>query len=182
MCPRNLRINNSIPEDLVAVGYIVKTHGVKGDVKVISLSDIPGRFKSLKRVYIQKPSGEIKKYYIKRTREIRGGILVSFDPPISMEEAQALVKGYIKIPVNEVPRLGEDSYYHFEILGMKVFTISGEYMGEIKDIISTGSNDVYIVRKDKEEYLIPAIKDVVQEVNVKERRMTIVPIDGLFSI
>jgi len=181
VCPRDIRIEHT-PEDLVAVGYIVKTHGVKGDIKVISLSDIPDRFKSLKRVYIQTPSGEIKKYYIKRVREIKGGILVSFDPPISMEEAKTLVKGYIKVPENEIPVLDKDTYYHFEILGMKVFTTSGEYIGKVVDIMSTGSNDVYVVRKGKKEYLIPAIKDVIREVNVGEKKMTIFPIEGLLSL
>lgn len=180
MCPGDSGIKKDRNSNLVAVGYIVRTHGIRGEIKVIPLSDIPNRYRTLKRVYIHTPSGEIKEYFIKRARATKKGIIVSFDPPISMDEAKGMVKGYIKIPEDEVPRPGKDSYYHFEIIDMDVFTVDNDYLGKIVEILSTGSNDVYVVRRDDEEYLIPAIKDVVKEVDVKEKRMIIIPVEGLF--
>lgn len=168
-----------IGKDFVAIGYIVKTHGIKGDVKVIPLTDIPGRYTNLNNVYIYTRSGEKREYCIKSVREIRGGLIVSFTPSMSISGAEEVVGGYITVPETEVPGLGRDCYYHFEIIDMEVYTEDGRCLGKIVDILSTGSNDVYVVKDKDRDYLIPAIHDVIKEVDVKGKRMVISLIEGL---
>lgn len=168
-----------IDKDFVAIGYIVKTHGIKGDVKIIPLSDIPDRYTTLKRVYIKTRSGERREYSIKSAREVKGGWIVSFDPSMSVAEAEEAVGGHIIVPAGEAPKLGRDCYYHFEIIGMEVYTEDGRCLGRIVDIFPTGSNDVYVVREKDQEYLVPAIHDVIKEVDREGKRMVIFPIEGL---
>lgn len=171
----------ALDQEFVAIGYIVKTHGIKGDIKVIPLSDIPDRYTALKEVYIKTRSGERRKYFVKSGREVKGGWIVSFDPSMSVAEAEEAVGGYIIVPAGDVPKLGRDCYYHFEIIGMKVYTEDGRCLGRIVDIFPTGSNDVYVVREKDHEYLIPAIHDVIKEVDRKGKRMVIFPMEGLIN-
>lgn len=166
-------------EGYISIGYITGTHGLKGDLKVFPLSDIPGRFDSLNRVYVFTKKGIKREYHIKGIREVKGRIIMSFLPPLSVSEGEELVGGYLKVPEDEVPSLSEDSYYHFDILGMEVFSEDGKYLGKIEDIFSTGSNDVYVVKDAEKEYLIPAVHYVVKNVDVAENRMVVALIEGL---
>ncbi len=166
-------------KDFVAVGYIVRTHGLKGDVKVIQFSDNPDRFATLKKIFIITKDGQIKESGIKKVRAINGGFVVSLASYTTASDAELIVGSYIAVPEKEVPGLAKGTYYHYEIIGMDVFLEDGRCIGKIEDILSTGSNDVYIVRDDEQEYLIPAIRDVVKEVDTKARRMVIAPIEGM---
>ena len=172
-------INKITDRDFVSIGYIVKTWGVKGDVKVISLTDVPDRYSTLKKIYVHTSTGEKRGYSIKEVREVRGGLIVSFTPAIPISEAEEIVGGYITDAEGEVPGLGKDSYYHFEIIDMAVYAEDGRYLGRIKDILATGSNDVYVVKDKEKEYLIPAIRDVIKEVDTKAKRMVIALMEGL---
>ena len=128
---------------------------------------------------IQTRSGERKEYSLKGVSAVRGGLRISFTPAISVSEAEEIVGGYITVPEKEVPQLAKDCYYHFEIMDMEVYTGEGRYLGRIVDILSTGSNDVYVVRDQNKEYMIPAIQDVVKEVDTKAKRMIISVMEGL---
>lgn len=152
---------------------------MKGDVKVIQLSDDPDRINSLNNVVIILKNGEKKESIINKVSIIKGGFAVSLAHINSVTDAQQIVGGYIAVPENEVPELGKDTWYHYEIIGIEVFTTDGICLGKIEDILSTGSNDVYIVRDNEREYLIPAIRDVIKEVDTKRRRMVITLVDGL---
>lgn len=164
----------------VSIGYIAKIFGIKGDVKVIPLTDVPDRYTNLRKVTIQKRSGERKEYSLKGVSAIRGGLRISFTPAITVSEAEEIVGGYITVPEKEVPGLAKDCYYHFEIMDMEVYTGDGRYLGRIAEILSTGSNDVYVVRdQNNKEYMIPAIHDVVKEVDTKAKRMIISVMEGL---
>ena len=182
MCAGDPGINAETDKEFVSVGYIARTHGIKGDVKVIPLSDVPGRYNTLKWVYVNTRSGETKKCYIRHVRKANDWLIVSFTSFRTVSEAEEIVGGYISVPLNEVPGLDKDIYYNFEIIGMDVYTVEGRCLGKVKDIISTGSNDVYIVKDNKAEHLIPAIRDVVKEIDTKRKRMVITLIEGLDAL
>lgn len=181
MCTGDPGINQEIDKDFVAVGFIAKIHGIKGDVKVIPLTDVPDRYTTLKRVYIQTRSGGKREYSIKSTREVKGGLIISFSPTMSISEAEEVVGGHILVSAEEVPKLGRDCYYHFEIIGMEVHVEDSRCLGRIVDIFQTGSNDVYVVRDKDREYLIPAIHDIIKEVDTEKKRMVIFPMEGLID-
>ncbi len=175
----NIRIDPGTNKDFVAVAYITGTHGLKGDVKVIQLSNNRDRMYSLNNIVIIRKTGERQESFIKNIRAIKGGFAVSLACITSITEAEQLVGSYIAVPESEVPVLGKDTWYYHELIGIEVFTTEGMCLGRIEDILSTGSNDVYIVRDNEREYLIPAIRDVVKEVDTKGQRMVIALLDGL---
>ena len=175
----NTGIDSGTDKDFVSVAYIASAHGLKGDVKVIQLSNDPERIYSLSNIFIIQKNGEKKESFIKRVRAVKGGFAVSLANITSVTDAQQLVGSYIAVPENEVPVLGKDTWYHYEIIGIEVFTTEGLCLGKIEDIISTGSNDVYVIRDNEREYLIPAIRDVIKGVDIKGRRMVIALMDGL---
>jgi len=99
----------------------------------------------------------------------------------SISEAEKLKGVEIGIPEKWLWPLGVDEYYHFQIIGLDVYTDTGLHLGEVKDIFPTGSNDVYTVKKGRKEYLIPAIKEVIKEVDLQRKRIIIHPIEGLLD-
>lgn len=182
MCPGDTGIAPGTDKEFVAVACIIRIHGLKGDVKVIQLSDDPDRIYSLNNIVIVSKNGEIKESCVKKVRAVKGGFAVSLSDVASASDAQQLVGSYLAVPEDEVPELGKDAWYHYEIIGIEVFTTDGMSLGKIEGIISTGSNDVYVVKGNEREYLIPAIRDVIKEVDVKGRRMVIAVMDGLIEM
>lgn len=178
MCAGDTGIGHGGKDNFVAVGYIVRPHGIKGDIKIMPLSDNPLRYSTLKKVYIFTKSGK-KECVVNKVKKTKGGLIVGFAPPLTVSEAEESAGGHIMVSADEVPGLGKGRYYHFEIIDMEVYTTDGGYLGRISDILSTGSNDVYIVKGNDREYLIPAIYDVIKEVDTTAKRMVIELIDGL---
>ncbi len=159
---------------LVLVGRVLAPVGLRGEVRVEVASDVPHRFASDAIVYI-----ESVEHRIQRSRPARQGLVVKLADVESRTEAEALRGKAIEVPEGEVPPPPQDSYYYFQVLGMQVFTKEGEQLGDLREILTTGSNDVYVVRKDKKETLVPALGDVVVEVDVEAKRMTVSLPEGL---
>jgi 16S rRNA processing protein RimM len=167
--------------DLITIGRIVKVVGLKGEVKVLPFTRDPKRFGRLLSVYIVSPEGKERRSRIKGVRYGKGGVILSLEGYHTPEEASGLLNYLIKIPKRDLEPLPEGEYYIFELLGIEVFTDEGVSIGKLTDILSTGSNDVYVVRKGTNEYLIPAIREVVKEIDVERRKMVIHPMEGLLD-
>lgn len=169
----------------VSLGRIVKVRGVQGEVKVVPFAEasLP-RYQALRRVFIQLPAaagGEVVVREVAEARRIKGAILIRFAGCETLEAARPLVGGVIQIPESEVPPLPEGQFYHYELLGLKVYTVEGAYLGEVTEIFPTGSNDVYVVRDGPRETLIPAIRDVIRVIDLRGKRMVIHPLPGLLG-
>ncbi|MEW5801168.1 MAG: ribosome maturation factor RimM [bacterium] len=165
--------------DFIQIGKIVGTHGCKGEVKVYPLTDFPERFLSLKEIILLTPQ---KSLGVEKVRFHKTFVIMKLEGYNTMSEAQELKGCLIGIPQEQVYPLGEDEYYYFQLIGIDVYTEEGVYLGLVKDIFPTGSNDVYVVKDDQKEYLIPAVKDVVKEINLERRRITIHPLKGLLNL
>jgi 16S rRNA processing protein RimM len=158
----------------VAVGRILGPWGVRGDLKVESLTDFPQRFAAGSSVCL----GGVA-YAIERCRWQRGRALVKLAGIDSATAAEALRHRLLEVPEDELRPLGEGEYYHFQILGLEVRTTSGEVLGRVEQIISTGSNDVFVVRGPRGEVLIPAMDDVVKSVEPAAGRIVVEVVEGL---
>ncbi|MBI5198239.1 MAG: 16S rRNA processing protein RimM [Nitrospirae bacterium] len=166
----------------VIVGKIVRPHGLSGDLKIRPLTDNPDRFSPGRKVVVRSPGGQEIEVMMERVGVLQDHLLVAFAGYRSRSQVEPWVGGWILVPEQEVPNLPDGRYYHFQILGMRVFDQeSGEPLGEVVDIFSTGSNDVYVLRHGKKEYLIPATREVVREVDVHGKRMTISRLHGLIE-
>ena len=155
--------------DLVAVGQIFSIFGIKGQVKVRPLSDVESRFTSGNKVILNNQEVLIQKvskhkwYYIL--------LLDNYNTP---EKAKTLKDKYLYIRPSQTPHPQNDTYYYYELIGLSVINVNQEYLGKISNILYTGANDVYVVTNDdNEDILIPAIKSVIIDVDIKSQQMTI---------
>lgn len=167
-------------EELIAIGQITTTQGHLGEVRVYPLTDFPERFELLKEVFWQK-DGQIRLLTVNKVRYHKGFVILGFKEIENMNQAEELRGGILQIPPEQLMPLPEGHYYLFQIIGLKVFTVDGEPLGFVKEILQTGSNDVYLVEDPDtgKETLIPAIKEVVKEINCQEGKIVVQLLPGL---
>lgn len=166
-------------EEYIIIGKIVSTQGNKGEVKVIPLTDSIDRFKRLTDVFI---GGKNNRRLLKidNLRIDKNVVILKMEEIENIEKAKMIVGSFLEVKKSDAIKLPKDSYFIFDIIGLEVYTNENELLGKIEDVINTGSNDVYIVKnKNKKEILIPAIREVVKDIDLKRKRMIINVIDGL---
>lgn len=165
--------------EYIEIGQIVNTNGLKGVVKVNPFTDDISKFEDLKYVYIQLKN-ELKKVKIEQVRYNKNQVLLKLEGIDSIEEAEKYRNFYLKTEKESQEDVGEDTYYIVDLIGLDVYSDKNEYLGKIEDVFPTGSNDVYVVKDNLgKQILIPAIADVVKEVDLKNKKMTINLIPGL---
>lgn len=165
-------------KDYIKVGKIVNTHGVKGYVKCVPLTDDLERFYELDYIYTEKDN--IKRR-IKDVWSRKGTVCLSLEGIEDMNTAEAFRDTYISILEDQLRVLPEDTYYIFELEGMEVYSAEDVYLGKVTSIYQTGANDVYEIKNNNKTYLIPAVKDVVKDVNIKNKKIIINVIEGLLE-
>lgn len=162
----------------LAIARIVAPSGTKGEVKGEILTDFPDRFARLTRVFV---GDEFVAYEVLSARVRKRLVYLHFKGCDTMNDAEALRGKIVRIPVSEAVPLPEDHYYWYQIFDLEVWTVGGEYIGKIVDILERPANDVYVVQGKDREVLIPAIEDVVKKVDLQKGRMVIQPIPGLLD-
>ncbi|GFR35849.1 ribosome maturation factor RimM [Thermobrachium celere] len=160
------------------VGQIINTHGIKGEVKVYPLTDDIKRFSKLKFVFIKKDEN-YNKVNVEGVKYFKNLVILKLEGIDNMTEAEKYKRVYLYVDRENAVKLEEDTYFIADLIGLDVYTLEGEYLGKITDVFSTGSNDVYEIKKDKKSILIPAIKDVVKEVDIDNSVMKINLLEGL---
>ena len=159
----------------VIVGRVTGTHGVSGCVRVNVLSDVSHRFDVGQSLMIRGESYSITS----STPTPNNRLILKFQGIDSSATAQGLVGESVTVSQVSAPELPEGEYFHFQLIGMRVLTEDGEYLGQVQEILETGSNDVYVVTGESGEVLIPALVDVIREVQVTERVMVVRLMEGL---
>lgn len=166
--------------DYFEIGIITNTHGVKGEVKVLPLTDDPKRYDLLKEVYIENTQNKRTLYKIESVRYFKQFVLITFNGIDTMDKAQLLKDSKIIINRKDAVELPEDTYFIADLIDCSVYE-DDIYLGKVYDVISTGSNDVYVVKdsESNKEILVPAIADVVKNVDVKTGRIDVELSEGL---
>ena len=165
------------------IGKVVALFGIRGELKVLLLTDIPNRFEELDMVYV---GPDHQPHTIQRVRPYKGDLIIlklqGFD---DAGAAEALRNTDLCIPLHSLAQLPAGSYYQHDIVGLRVFTLDETYLGNVVDIIATGGNDVYAVKMPdapvSSQVLIPAIKDVIKQIDLQKRLIRIDPIPGLLD-
>ena len=164
-------------EQRIAVGRINAPWGLRGHVKVTPLTSNPERLQPEATLLV---GGEPRR--ILEIVSPSGYPCIRFDGCSDRDAAERLRGALIEIEEGELPDLGEGAYYVHDLVGLEVVTTSGERLGELVEVLRTGANDVYIVRRPGlRDVLLPAIADVVVEVDLLVRRMRIDPLPGLID-
>ncbi|MBI5643891.1 MAG: 16S rRNA processing protein RimM [Deltaproteobacteria bacterium] len=163
-------------KDIIPVGKIIGLHGIKGEVKVFPYGDLDDFEWS---TILITGKGEPLSINVKRARKQRESLIFELEGISTRNDAEVLVGLEISVPKDELPELDEDEYYYFDLVGMEVWTDDGKSLGRIKNVISTGSNDVLEVSGPLGEVLIPALENIVLEVDELNRKVTVKLLEGL---
>ena len=157
----------------VAVGRILAPFGLKGELKVQSLTENPTRFAPGSRLFAgQQP------VTVARARSAQGYVYLTFKGYADRTNAERLGQLILQVPEADLPPLPAGEYYRFQLVGLAVLTREGEALGTLAEVIETGANDVYrVVGPDGAETLLPALDDVIVEVDLDGRRMVVDPLD-----
>lgn len=157
-------------KDILKVGKIVNTHGLKGEVKVIALTDDPKRYNDLEFVLIDGIERKIQGCKFQKDR-----VIVKIQGIDTIEEAEKYKNKYMEIPREYAVPLEEDTYYIADIIGCSVYDTLGKELGKVYDVIQTKNNDVYWIRQPK-ELLVPVLLDIVTDIDIENRKITIKPV------
>jgi 16S rRNA processing protein RimM len=170
--PRATRPRRSLPQTgtpgHIAVGSIAAPWGLRGDLKVQPLTDFPERFQRGAALWVRG-----RRHEVQRSRWSRGLVYLGLSGIDSRNAAEELRGALLEVPENDLKPLPEGQYYRFQVVGLEVRTPEGSSLGRVAEILSTASNDIYVVRGGPRELLIPAIEDVVLEVDVQGGRLVV---------
>lgn len=159
-------------KEYMAIGQIINTHGVKGELKVYPLTDDVKRFRKIKEVYIE---GELKKVVWCKIQPKT--IILKIEGIDSVEDVMRYRNKYIEIKREDAVTLPKDRYFVTDIIGCNVYDEKQAEIGKVVDVIFTGSNEVYWVKKGNSEVLVPALKSVVVDILIDEKKIIIKPLE-----
>ncbi len=157
---------------------MLKSWGVRGEIKIEILTEFPDRFASLHRVFL---GDDAKPFSVERTRLLGGAkaALLKLQGIDSPETAAKLRDQLVQIARQDAVPLPKGKLYLYQLIGLRVCTVEGEDLGEITDVLDIGANDVYVVRQESREILIPAIEDVVKEISLERGQVVVQLLPGL---
>lgn len=165
--------------DLLEVGKIVNTHGLKGEVKVVSWTDFPDDFENIKTVYAKTHSGETL-LTISNIKYQKNNLIIKFSEINSIDDAEKYKNVILSASRDDLGELPEGVYYIADLIGLDVIDDTGRHIGKIKDVFNSGASDIYEVeRTGQKSLLLPVIDDVVLNIDIDGHTVTVHIIDGL---
>lgn len=165
-------------ESLLEVGQIVNTYGIKGFVKVNPLVDNNNQFKTFKTLYIQQKN-DIKELTVEEVKFSKNLVLLKFKGIETIEQAEGYRNYYLQAKRSDI-KLEKGAYFIVDLIGLEVYTETGEFLGILKEVLQPGANDVYVVKNEENnEILLPVIPDVVKQVDIDGKKIIINLIEGL---
>lgn len=170
-------------EDMLKVGIITSTHGVKGEVKVFPTTDDVNRFKRLKQVFLDNGMEKIP-LEIEGVKFFKQMAILKFKGIDNIDDVIKYRQKELYVLRKDAVKLKPDEYFIADLIGITVFDEQGMKLGELTDVMTTGANDVYIVQMSEldKEILIPAIKDCILSIDVKQKKMIVHLMEGLLDL
>ena len=162
-------------EDLIEIGRVTKPWGVKGEVKVRITTDIPGRFDELEGVWLDTGREEPRWYRIESVKRLKGAVAIKLESVDSPEQAELLRNADVGVPESERAELGEDEFYIYELVGLKVIAPDGRSLGKLSRVWQGAANEVFEVTGREGSILVPAVKVFVKRVDLKSGVIVVDP-------
>lgn len=159
---------------MVAIGKVVAPHGVKGEIRVYPYSDFLSRCHHLKQIWLTGATGDDAFPVKVESAAIHKGMWVfSLDGYSDRDKAETLRGLMVQIPISERVSLPEGQFYLDEIIGLQVYETDGSLLGEVKDVLQPGGNDVYVVEGGARRVMVPAVKEMVKEIDLNSGKMIV---------
>ena len=169
-------------EDLLQVGIITSTHGVRGEVKVYPTTDDPRRFRRLKEVVLDTGREKLN-LEIEGVKFFKQFVILKFKGLDNINDIEKYRQKSLYVTRKNAVRLQRDEYFIADLIGLKVQDEDGTELGTVKDVIETGANDVYVIESlEGKEYLFPAIPQCILDVNLESQMVTVHILDGLLDL
>lgn len=169
------------PEALLLIGRVIGPHGLRGLLKIESYARSEDTLLTAGKIFLRHSHGEISEHGILSAVPHKGGALIRLEGLDSRDQVEPYRGAEILIPEAAVSRDKEEYFWH-ELIGLKVYLETGRYLGTVKEILETAANDIYVVREGREEFLIPAIHDVVKAIDLESGKMIISEVEGLLDL
>lgn len=168
---------------LIAVGKIVRPHGLRGAVKVYPYGESLATREVGDKLLLQPAADTLKRddLTLQSLKPQGKFLLVQFKELTRIEEAQTVVGQEVFLPEDRLPTPEEGEYYHFQLIGLRVETLQGRPVGILQGIIETGGHDIYSVENEGREILIPAVDEIITEIDLERGLMVIDPPEGLLD-
>jgi 16S rRNA processing protein RimM len=170
-----------LDKDLFLIGRIMKSHGVKGKMRVKYFGEEVHRFPPYREVFIKDDAGRPQPYDILEAIPQPPHLIFLLKGIEELEKVHPLIGKEIYIKREALPKLEQGEHYWADILGLAVETEKGKKIGRVKDIFPSGANDVYVIDGKRREILIPATEEVIREIDLKEGRMKVSRLEGLWE-
>lgn len=166
-------------QEYFEIGQIVNTFGIKGIVKVNPFTDDISQFEKLKSILVDKKS-KLLEMQIEEVKYSKNQILLKLKGVDTIEEAEKYRNCYLKLPREKAKKLPPNTYFIADLIGLKVYTDEGNLLGTLEDIYNSGASDIYVVKDELgKQILLPAIKDVIKQIDLEEEKVIVHLIKGL---
>lgn len=171
-------MESSTEPRFLVIGKILRAHGVRGEVRVLLHTDLPERFTWLKEVYVGERNPQpIAVEGVRFHKEFALLKLVGYD---FRDQIDAIKGELLQVPIEDAIPLEEGEYFLFQLVGLDVYTDEGEHLGQLKDVIETGANNVFVVQSEgKKDILLPDTEEVVTDIDFDNGRLTVHLLPGL---
>ncbi|MBN1466967.1 16S rRNA processing protein RimM [candidate division KSB1 bacterium] len=167
--------------DYIIIGRIIKPHGVKGALKVEPLTDDAHRFELLNRVFIGSEDKPDQAVVIENIDFQHHNIILSFRGVASRDEAEKLRNCYLYLPADEAMSLPAGDIYIFDLLGLDVYAGDGAFVGTVKDYQDFPAGGMFVIEKERQEFLLPDVPEIVREIDLDAGKIIVTLIDGLLD-
>ena len=165
-------------DNLLEIGQIVNTYGIKGFIKVVPFVDYKEQFKDFHKIYIDL-NKKNEEFFIEQVKFSKDLVLLKLKGIETIEQAEMFRNQYIKIERKDI-KLEEGAHFIVDLLGLEVYTEEGTLLGNIKEVLQPGCNDVYIIKNsENKEILIPVIPEVVKKIDIENHKVIVHLLDGL---
>ncbi|MEP0984845.1 ribosome maturation factor RimM [Ekhidna sp.] len=167
-------------DDCYQLGEVIKTHGLNGEVSISLEVDFPDEYQNLESVFLEQ-QGKLVPFFIDTLQINRDKALVKFEDIDSLDDAKAIVKSKLYLPLNSLPELESGQYYFHDLIGCMVFEGDAE-LGQIKEVIDLNGNQLLVVEAKEKEILIPLKDEILTHVDIPSKKVNVDLPDGLLNI
>ncbi len=167
---------------MLKIGYITRYQGNKGEIRTIIEDDFIKSFEKLEILILKFPNDRLEIKKIESIRHKNQFFIIKLADINSINDAEQLKNAEIYMKDEDLVPLEDGVYYNFQLIGLKVFTNKGRELGILDSIINNSYDDVFVVKKQQKEYLIPAVPEIIDDINLKEKKVIISPVEGLLEL
>jgi 16S rRNA processing protein RimM len=168
-------------DEKIVIGKILRPHGVKGYARVLPVTDNPGRFRLLRKAWLRNKNNELIRCELESVKLLPKAVLLKLKEIDTIEDVDRLRECEIVIDRQDCLPLENDAYYVFDLIGCEVFTTSGKKIGIVEEVLDYPASDVFVIRNNGQEMLIPAVAQFIKKVDIESSTIIIEPIEGLLQ-